>query len=88
MKRIMKDYRSISDDHMRLIKQQYPEGFSDSDLVTLKTSDGSYFDALEVHTDDAVYLVKVNHNLLEAIDQFEENDFSEEVDDVLEGAND
>ena len=80
----MKDYRSITDDHMRMIKTQYPHGFSDSDLVTLKRSDGSYFDALELRSEDAVYLVKVNHNLLEAIDLFEEGDFSEEVDDLLE----
>lgn len=76
----MKDYRSITDKHMRLIKEQYPSGFSDSDLVTLKTSDGVYFDALEVRTDDTMYIVRVNHDLLEAIDQFEDRDFSDELD--------
>ena len=78
MKRIFKDYRSITDQHMLLIKQQYPRGFADSDLVSLKRSDGSHFDALEVTTDDAVYIVRVNHDLLEMIDGFEERDFSDE----------
>ena len=79
MKRIFKDYRTITDEHMALIKKKYPHGFTDSDLIALKTSDGNYFDALEIETDDAVYIVKVNHDLLEAIDQYEERDFSSEM---------
>ncbi len=72
MKRIIKDYRSISDKHMLLIRSQYPSGFCDADLVAMKKSDGTYFDALEVRTDDTIYLVKVNHDLLEKIDEFED----------------
>jgi hypothetical protein len=79
MKRIYKDYRTITDDHMTLIKRKYPNGFSDSDLIALKTSDGNYFDALEIESPDVVYIIKVNHDLLEAIDQYEERDFSDEV---------
>lgn len=79
MKRIFKDYRTITDEHMALIKAKYPNGFSDSDLIALKTSEGNYFDALEVETEEAVYIVKVNHDLLEAIDQYEEGDFSSEM---------
>lgn len=79
MKRIYKDYRTITDEHIGLIKRKYPRGFSDSDLIALKTSDGNYFDALEVETPDAIYIVKVNHDLLEAIDQYEERDFSDEM---------
>ncbi len=57
---------------MMLIRNQYPNGFCDSDLVAMKKSDGSYFDALEVRTNDSIYLVKVNHDLLQKIDDFEE----------------
>lgn len=79
MKRIYKDYRTITDEHMTLIKRKYPHGFTDSDLIALKTSDGNYFDALEIETPEAIYIVRVNHDLLEAIDQFEERDFSAEL---------
>lgn len=71
MKRYIKDYRTITDEHMMLIRSQYPKGFTDHDLVALKTSTGDYFDALEVRTDDAVYIVRVNHDLLEMISEFE-----------------
>ena len=69
---------------MMLIKNQYPRGFSDSDLVSLKRSDGSYFDALEVHTNEAVYLVRVNHDLLEMIDDFDERNYDNEDDFISE----
>ena len=87
MKNIIKDYRSMTDDHMRLISKQYPNGFTDSDLISLKTSGGDYIDALEVRTDNTIYLVKVNHSLLEAIDQFEE-EWEGEKEDLLKELDD
>jgi hypothetical protein len=72
MKRIIKEFDSLSDRHFLMIKHQYPKGFGDSDLITLKTSTGDYFDALEVKTNEALYLVKVTHDMLERIDQIEE----------------
>ena len=72
MKRIIKDFNSLSDRHFMMIKRQYPQGFGDSDLIALKTAKGDYFDALEVKTKEAIYLVKVNHDMLERIDQVEE----------------
>jgi len=88
MKHIIKDYRSITDDHMRLIRKQYPNGFTDADLITLKTADGDYIDALEVKTNDAVYLVRVNHNLLDAIDQFEDGIWEDKSQNQLEEIDD
>ena len=72
MKRIIKEFNSLSDRHFHMIKRQYPKGFGDNDLKALKTSDGNYFDALEVRTKEAIYLVKVTHDMLEQIDQVEE----------------
>jgi hypothetical protein len=84
MKRYIKDYRTITDEHMMLIRSQYPNGFSDDDLVALKTSNGDYFDALEVRTDDALYIVRVNHDLLEMISDFENKMSLEDVSDDFE----
>ncbi len=80
MKRIFKDYRNITDKHMLLIRKKYPHGFSDSDLTTLKTSDGNYMDVLEISSEDSLYLFKVNHDLLSMIEDFNESlDFSDEL---------
>lgn len=71
MKRYIKDYSSITDEHMMLIRQSYPNGFDEHDLIALKSPNGGYFNCLEVKTPDAIYLLKVNHNLLEKIDKYD-----------------
>jgi len=81
MKRIFKDYRNITDKHMLLIREKYPKGFSDFDITSIKTSDGDYLDALEIPTLKSLYLIRVNHDLLSLIDDFNEIlDFSDELD--------
>ncbi|MCB0761527.1 MAG: hypothetical protein KDC12_08400 [Flavobacteriales bacterium] len=65
MNRYIKDFGSLEQRHMMLIKNQYPKGFTERDVVSLKTAKGSYLNALEVHTADAIYLVKISQALLE-----------------------
>jgi len=80
MKRIFKDYRNITDKHMLLIRENYPKGFSDADLTSIKTADGNYMDVLEILSDEALYMIRINHDLLNMIDEFNENmDFSDEL---------
>ncbi len=85
MKRIFKDYRNITDKHMMLIRKKHPKGFSDADLVSIKTSDGDYMDVLEIEGNDSLYLIRVNHDLLNMIEDFNENlDFSDELEQISE----
>lgn len=81
MNRYIKDFATITDKHLMLIKEQYPQGFCDQDLVSLKTCTGEYIEALDIRTEDAIYLVRVNHALLEKIDDFEQR---EDVDREIE----
>ncbi|MFK7756413.1 MAG: hypothetical protein AB8B53_05720 [Flavobacteriales bacterium] len=73
MKRIFKDYRTITDDHLLLIRKKYPNGFSDNDLNTLKTSDGIYLEVLEIEANDSLYIFRMNNDLLSMIDEFIES---------------
>ncbi len=70
MKRIFKDYRTITDDHLLMIREKYPHGFSDDDLSTLKTSDGVYLEVLEIEAHDSLYIFRMNTDLLSMIDEF------------------
>jgi hypothetical protein len=80
MKRIFKDYRNITDKHMLLIREKYPKGFSDSDFISIKTSDGDYMNVLEIPSLESLYLIRINHDLLSLIDDFNESlDFSDEL---------
>lgn len=69
MNRYIKSFSSLTDTDKLLIRNQYPKGFSGKDLVTLKTAKGNSLDVLEIHAEDAIYLVKVNHELMDHIDE-------------------
>ena len=73
MKRIFKDYRTITDNHLLMIRDKYPKGFSDQDLSTIRTSDGIYLEVLEIEADDSLYLFRMNNDLLSMIDEFIES---------------
>ncbi|MCH2197632.1 MAG: hypothetical protein MK081_02530 [Flavobacteriales bacterium] len=68
MQRYIKSFATLTDQHISLIKDQYPSGFDKNDLVVMKTGDGRSFEVLEVRGQDAIYLVKVSNDLLEKVD--------------------
>lgn len=67
MKRIIKDYRSISPEEINLLHETYPRGVKDEDLSSLKTASGSYIDVLELVTPDAICLVRFDNMLRDRI---------------------
>lgn len=75
MKRVIKDYKSISPQQLDLIAQEYPEGFALDDLITFKKPDGDSFRGLEIKTDDTIYLFKIDTRMLEVIDDHTDDDF-------------
>lgn len=76
MKRIIKDYKSINQDHLGMIATEYPEGFDIEDLITFRKPDGSSFRGLEIRTEEAIYLFKIDSRMLEAIDEHTDEGFT------------
>lgn len=74
MKRVIKDFKSISQDVMALINDQYPHGYEDNELVTFVNAKGEFVKALEVRTDEVVYLIKLDRKLDEHINEYLESD--------------
>jgi hypothetical protein len=69
MKRIIKDYKNISQEHADLIAQFYPNGFENENLVSFTTPKGEFIKALEIRTDDTIYLFKIDKNMEVAGDE-------------------
>ncbi len=63
MKRIIKDYKNISQEHADLIAQFYPNGFENENLVSFTTPKGEFIKALEIRTEDTIYLFKIDKNM-------------------------
>ncbi len=73
MKRILIDYKKLDHEVAAVLIDSYPYGYGDEDIITLKKPNGEILEAVEVRTEDAIYLVKISKSLSNFISNFEEN---------------
>ncbi|MCL6273466.1 hypothetical protein M3P19_05560 [Muricauda sp. 2012CJ35-5] len=73
MKRILIDYKKLDHKVAANLIDSYPYGYGDEDIITLKKPNGDIIEAVEVRTDDTIYLVKISKSLSNFISNFEEN---------------
>lgn len=73
MKRILIDYKKLDHKTAAVLIDSYPYGYGDDDLIVLKKPSGEIIEAVEVRTDDTIYLVKISKSLSNFIANFEEN---------------
>lgn len=73
MKRILIDYKKLDHKAAAVLIDSYPYGYGDEDIISLKKPNGEIIEAVEVRTDDTVYLVKISNSLSNFISTFEEN---------------
>lgn len=74
MKRVIKDYNSITQEHIDLINKHYPDGFENDDLISFVTPKGQFIKALEVRTEDTIYLFKIEKNMKVAEEEDQDED--------------
>lgn len=75
MKRIIVDYRKLTPQLLKLLKEKFPDGYSDKDLITFDNHHNETIEAVEIKTDDADYLVKVSSKLHYTMTNFDSEDF-------------
>jgi hypothetical protein len=72
MKRVLIDYKKLSHDVANLLIESYPYGYGDEDIIVFKNKDGEYVEAVEIKTEDTVYLVKISKSLSNFIANFDD----------------
>ena len=77
MKRIIVDYRKLTPEILSLLVEKYPDGYDDDHIITFKKAKNETVEAVEVKTDDTVYLVKVSSRLETTMANFDEDDYEE-----------
>lgn len=82
MKRIIVDYAKLTGDILNLLVEKFPEGYDDSDIIRFRNAQNELIEAVEVRTEDTIYLVKVSTKLASRMEKFEEED--EDLDAVIE----
>ncbi|MGV6830467.1 MAG: hypothetical protein ACWA5P_02755 [bacterium] len=78
MRRVIVDYAKLNDAILALLVEKFPNGYDSSDLITFRNAKNELIEAVEVRTEDTCYLVKVGKRLVQAMEDFtdeEDNDF-------------
>jgi hypothetical protein len=73
MRRIIIDYKKLDHSLAALLIDLYPHGYGDEDIIVLKKPNGEIVEAVEIKTEDTIYLVKISQSLSNFISNFEEN---------------
>lgn len=85
MKRVIVDYSKLTNDILDLLVEKFPKGYGYNDILTFKNAKGETVRAVEVSTDDTVYLVKISLQLEETMDEYDADE--DNFDDVYQDDN-
>jgi len=73
MKRILIDYKKLNHQITALLVESYPDGYGDEDIISFRSLNGEYIEAVELQTADTLYLIKISKSLSHFIANFDEN---------------
>ncbi len=79
MQRVIVDYKKLTPEILSLLTTKFPDGYGDSDIITFKNHKNETIDAVEVRTDETVYLVKIGKHLIDSMANIDLIDDSNEV---------
>jgi hypothetical protein len=80
MKRVIVDYAKLTNEILNLLVERFPDGYDDSHIIRFRNAKNELVEAVEVRTEDTIYLVKVSTKLATRLENFDEDD---EIDDVV-----
>ena len=81
MKRVIVDYAKLTHEILNLLVERFPDGYDDSNIIRFKNAQNELVEAVEVRTEDTIYLVKVSTKLADRIENYDEDD---EIEDEIE----
>jgi len=76
MKRVIVDYSKLTTDILDLLVEKYPEGYEYSDIIKFQNAKQETISAVEVRTDETIYLVKISNQLEKTMEDYSEDEDS------------
>ena len=74
MKRVIVDYAKLTNEILNLLVERFPDGYDDSHIIRFRNAKNELIEAVEVRTEDTIYLVKVSTKLSDRIENYDEDD--------------
>lgn len=92
MKRVIVDYKKLTPEILSLLVDKYPDGYDDDHVISFKNAKNETVEAVEVRTEDSIYLVKVSTKLENTManydeDDYDDSDFNEPISEIPEKDN-
>lgn len=81
MKRVIVDYAKLTTDILDMLVEKYPYGYDYSDIISFKNAKGETIKAVEVKTDETIFLVKISSRLEQTMEDYAEDEDSFESED-------
>lgn len=72
MKRLLIDFKKLDAEVAGLLLSAYPDGYGDDDIIAFKNAKGEIIQAVELRTDDILYLIKISTDVSHFIAYMEE----------------
>ena len=79
MKRIIVDYSKLTSEMLDLLVEKFPDGYDSDDVMTFKNAKGETVKAVEIRTDDTIYLIKISVKLEQRMEDYETDDEAETI---------
>lgn len=77
MKRIIVDYKKLTPEILGLLVEKYPDGYDDDQIISFKNAKNETVEAVEVRTEDSIFLVKVSTRLENSMANYDEEDYDD-----------
>jgi hypothetical protein len=82
----------LNNDILDLLVEKFPDGYEREDVITFRNLQNELVDAVEVRTEDTIYLVKVSKRLADTMENYDEGDDAnfddddEDIEDLAEAS--
>lgn len=70
MQRLIRSFNTLTDELKETLQEQYPDGIDSTHIKAIPTAKGDMLRVIELRTPDALYLIKINPESREEIEQF------------------
>jgi len=77
------DYQKLNEDILNLLVEKFPDGYDQEDIISFRNAQNEVIEAVEVRTDDTIYLVKVGKRLVQAMEGFDDEEDNSSVEEKV-----
>ncbi|BFP40757.1 hypothetical protein L0P88_07920 [Muricauda sp. SCSIO 64092] len=77
LKRVIVDFKKLTPEVLKLLVEEYPDGYGDDDIISFKNAAGAKVECVEVLTLDTKYLIKISSKLERTMANYDEDNYAD-----------